>query len=401
MVQARQIDAAGNTSVVSTMPAIEIDTSHDAIDSSLTADTDTGESNTDNITSNDKPTLKGNSESFSSIELTFDTIADETFKVVADHYGDWSLTLTKSLQEGVNDYHVKSIDLAGNETIKSFTVTVDTIAPTTLTLILAEDSGSSDSDNVTNIGQINVEGIEVNGSWQYSIDGGTTWLEGAGDSFVLLEGQYDNTMVQARQIDAAGNTSVVSTMPALEIDTSHDAIDSSLTADTDTGESNTDNITSNDKPTFEGTSEPLSTINLSFDTIAGETFKVTADQYGDWSITLTEALQEGVNDYHVKSVDLAGNVSDNTGSVTLDTQAPSIQWGTLEPEQSATGSVNSEDAGAMVELFDADGNSLGSDMVDNTGHWEIENPGYQSGDTVTISITDIAGNQETEDHNII
>ena len=47
------------------------------------------------------------------------------------------------------------------------------------TVALALDTGASSSDGITNIGTVNVSGLIAGNSWEYSIDGGTTWTAGA------------------------------------------------------------------------------------------------------------------------------------------------------------------------------------------------------------------------------
>ena len=42
----------------------------------------------------------------------------------------------------------------------------------------SSDSGTSDSDRITNDVVVNVNGLESSSSWQYSVDGGATWKEG-------------------------------------------------------------------------------------------------------------------------------------------------------------------------------------------------------------------------------
>ena len=81
-------------------------------------------------------------------------------------------------------------------------------------------------------------------SWEYSINGGSTWNTGSGTSFELT----DNTTfsigdVQVRQTDTAGNlSSATSNAAAITIDSTNAAPTFAL--NTDTGISSSDNITS-------------------------------------------------------------------------------------------------------------------------------------------------------------
>jgi uncharacterized delta-60 repeat protein len=81
----------------------------------------------------------------------------------------------------------------------------DTTAPSAPTLSLAADTGSSNSDGITNNGTVNVGGIEASATWQFVTDGSTNWQNGTGSSFQLPAGTFPAGNVKVRQIDLAGN----------------------------------------------------------------------------------------------------------------------------------------------------------------------------------------------------
>ncbi|MFN5221216.1 MAG: hypothetical protein ACK5FE_10000, partial [Cyanobacteriota bacterium] len=106
---------------------------------------------------------------------------------------------------------VTATDNAGNTTTAADTsnATVDNIAPAAPSFSLATDSGSSSSDGITNVGTVNVTGVESGATWQYTTNGnaGTpTWNTGSGSSFTLAAGTYATGAVRVRQTDLAGNT---------------------------------------------------------------------------------------------------------------------------------------------------------------------------------------------------
>jgi hypothetical protein len=68
---------------------------------------------------------------------------------------------------------------------------------------LAEDSGLSDSDGITNNGLILLSGLEDGASWFYRLDSTSDWLLGIGDS-VSVTRDGDNK-IEFRQVDLAGN----------------------------------------------------------------------------------------------------------------------------------------------------------------------------------------------------
>jgi hypothetical protein len=63
----------------------------------------------------------------------------------------------------------------------------------------ASDPGNEAHDNISNNGTVNISG--VTGNWDYSINGGGSWTQGSGTSFVLAEGTYSVNQVQVRQND--------------------------------------------------------------------------------------------------------------------------------------------------------------------------------------------------------
>ncbi|WP_257010422.1 Ig-like domain-containing protein [Burkholderia ubonensis] len=135
--------------------------------------------------------------------------------------------------EGVNDVQVRQTDIAGNTSDPtSFSFTLDTSAAAP-GVALTADSGSSASDHITNVGTLNLSGVETGATVEYSIDGGHTWST----SFSAVEGVND---VQVRQTDIAGNTSSATSF-SFTLDTSAAAPGVALAVDS--GSSASDHIT--------------------------------------------------------------------------------------------------------------------------------------------------------------
>ncbi|WP_196493185.1 Ig-like domain-containing protein, partial [Burkholderia stagnalis] len=135
--------------------------------------------------------------------------------------------------EGLNDVQVRQTDIAGNTSNPtSFSFTLDTSAAAPAVALIT-DSGSSASDHVTNVGTLNLTGVETGAVVEYSIDGGHTWST----SFSAVEGLND---VQVRQTDIAGNTSVPTSF-GFTLDTSAAAPGVALT--TDSGSNASDHVT--------------------------------------------------------------------------------------------------------------------------------------------------------------
>ncbi|MGP9635440.1 BapA/Bap/LapF family prefix-like domain-containing protein, partial [Halomonas sp. AOP43-A1-21] len=74
----------------------------------------------------------------------------------------------------------------------------DVTAPIAPALALANDTGADDNDGITSDGTVNVGNLEPDATWEYSLDGGDTWIEGVGESFELPDGTYADGDVIAR-----------------------------------------------------------------------------------------------------------------------------------------------------------------------------------------------------------
>ena len=213
-------DIAGNTAVDTTSNEIKFDNS---VPSTPTVDV---------LTTNDiTPTITGTA-----------TLGDnETLKVVVNGAtylnvevvnGIWSVnTKTETVGSGAledfidgDTYDVVAtvINSSNNSTASDSSnneITFDTTLPTLLALSIAKDSGSSNSDNLTNDTTVNVGGIESKSTWQYSLDKGDNWTNGVGTSFELAPNKtYKQDEIQARQVDIAGNE-VITKMTAITTDT--------------------------------------------------------------------------------------------------------------------------------------------------------------------------------------
>src|ERR671925_486386 len=90
------------------------------------------------------------------------------------------------------------------------------------------------------------------------------------------------------------------------------------------GSSSTDNITNDDTPTFNGTAEANSTVEL----FRGGTVSLgttTANGSGQWTRTVA-ALVDGTYSITARATDAAGNTSAASSalSITIDTTAPTV-----------------------------------------------------------------------------
>ncbi|WP_232454881.1 beta strand repeat-containing protein, partial [Burkholderia ubonensis] len=347
-VQVRQIDVAGNTSSATSF-SFTLDTSAAAPGVALT--TDSGSSASDHITNVGTLNLSG-----------VETGATVEYSTDGGH--TWSASF--SATEGLNDIQVRQTDIAGNTSAAtSFSFTLDTSAAAP-GVELAVDSGSSASDHVTNVGTLNLSGVETGATVEYSIDGGHTWST----SFSATEGLND---IQVRQTDIAGNTSSATSF-SFTLDISAAAPGVALT--TDSGSSASDHVTN------------VGTLNLS-GVETGATIEYSTDGGHTWSTSFSAV--EGVNDIQVRQTDIAGNTSSATSfSFTLDTSAaaPGVAL-TTDSGSSAvdhitnvgTLNVTGVESGATVQY-----------SVDNGAHWNTSFSAVEGLNNVQVRQIDVAGN---------
>jgi len=188
-VEVRQTDEAGNAS-----DAALIDFTLDCVlplAPSIALTQDTGSSAIDKLTSNGLLTLDG-IEKGANVEYSSD--------------GGISWTDAFVAMEGQNHVAVRQIDQAGNISDAALVdFTLDCVAPVAPTVALTQDTGSSATDKITNVGTLDVGGAEAGATVEYSNDSGVTWS----GSFAAKEGANS---VSIRQTDAAGNVSGVTTL---------------------------------------------------------------------------------------------------------------------------------------------------------------------------------------------
>ncbi|MEY3042522.1 MAG: hypothetical protein RLZZ174_1604, partial [Pseudomonadota bacterium] len=117
---------------------------------------------------------------------------------------------------------VQVTDAAGNSSALSTakSLTLDTAAPDAPVLSLTQDTGRSSTDFITNNGSITVSGLEAGASYEFSVDGGSTYSAGTGTSFSVAAGTYAEGQVRVRQTDSAGNVSAEGQLTGFTVDDS-------------------------------------------------------------------------------------------------------------------------------------------------------------------------------------
>ena len=228
-VVAKQTDVAGNESAASAALDITVDTTADAAPTGLDlAAADDTNVDTDNITSTTTGlSIAGSGENGSSVQLySWDDAGGDADGSVDDGEltavgtagtvtgGAFSIDI--DLAEGVHAVVAKQTDVAGNESAASaaLDITVDTTADAP-SFALNTDSGSLNSDGITNDATVDVTLAGDMASWEYSVDAGANWATGSGTSFELADDTvYAIGDVQVRQTDTAGNVSTAASNAA-------------------------------------------------------------------------------------------------------------------------------------------------------------------------------------------
>jgi hypothetical protein len=213
-VRAVATDSAGNTSSASIALSFALDTVVATPTLALAADS--GSSGSDRVTNSGVINVNG-------LE------AGGSWEYSSNGGNSWSAGSGSSLTlsgDGPKTVRVRQTDAAGNvsEASAALSVTLDTTAPASPVPTLGSDTGSSASDGITTSGVVNVAGLEPGASWQYSTNGGNSWITGSGSSLTLT-GSGEKS-VQVRQTDAAGNTGAASAALEFTLDSTAPGIGS-------------------------------------------------------------------------------------------------------------------------------------------------------------------------------
>jgi hypothetical protein len=261
------------------------------------------------------------------VGFDIDTMTNTAYAILSPPSGPGGPALyTISLNTGVST-------LAGSHgsigTASVIGLAISTLSPPAApTLSPASDSGSSNSDHVTNVKTPEIQGSALPGALINILANGVIVGQGNADSSgnyaitlsSLADGSY---VIQAVQTTTSGLSSSPSSplTPPLVIETSAPApsIPILLTSD-DTGFSNTDNFTRVTSPIFVGTGEAGDTVNLYANGIL--IGQATVAPNGVYFIQ-SFPLNDGIYQITATETDIASNTSPTAGpaspSFTLDT----------------------------------------------------------------------------------
>ncbi len=422
---AKAKDGAGNTTNSLDL-IIFIDTSAPPIPGTpdLAAGSDSGRSNTDNITNDTSPQFTGSCPDGERISLTSSAVGLLSPVNVFCSGGFYDITVNALFDNVTHSVYAQATDAAGNTSAASggLGVTIDTAAPSapgTPDLAAGSDTGGSDTDNVTSdttpqFAGSCATGDEVN---LYSSVHGVL----SPSDFICSGDFYDITLtsalsatthnITALAIDLAGNVSPYSSALSVTIGSTTPAAPGTpdLASGSDSGVSNTDNITKVTSPQFTGTCTDGDKINLSSNIDGALNPSDTVCSSGSYSITLTSTLTQTTHNITATATNTQGT-SPASGAlgVTVDTTAPA-QPGI--PDLSAgsdTGSSNTDnitsdttpqftgtcESGTVVNIISSTNGSLSPTGTCSGGVYDITVTTVLSQDSHDFTATqaDTAGN---------
>ncbi|MCF7646331.1 Ig-like domain repeat protein [Bacillus subtilis] len=295
-------------------------------------------------TNETKPLFSGTAEANSTLTVMMN--GQEVTKLTVGADGKWTWKPDTALVDGKYDFTFKATDAAGNTSSNSstFTVNVDTVAPTKPLITSIYDNTYPVTGELTNGGYTNdpKARLTITGEpnatviiYDNNVQVGTVTLNSSGTatwtpSANIPEGKHTYTV---KQVDRAGLESEISdpwtinvilNPPLAPVITQ--VIDNK---DMFTGPVNSGGLTNDTKPVVSGTGVPGTTVNLY--TSSGNTFLGSAvvDATGKWTITPTKEIGGGAIQLTATAVDLAGNVSPSSNAWQLSVQTASPNTGTI------------------------------------------------------------------------
>jgi hypothetical protein len=416
------VDLAGNGGPVYAH-AYVLDTAAPAASSQpdLDAASDSGASNTDNVTGVTLPSFSGTAEIGATVRL-FDGGIEIGSTVAAD--GTWHITTSSAtpLNQLPDDspHHITAevTDLAGNHSATSLELEVQVItagpSTTVAGMALSSDSGTA-GDFITNTASQTVSGtlsaiLAAGERVQVSLNNGGSWVDATtavgqntwSRAVTLATGSHD---IQVRVIDAIDNSGTVLTQ-AYTLDAVKPSVSiTSNVAQLKAGETATITFTFSEDPGAGFDASDLTVSGGTLTAISGSGTTRTA------TFTPTSGVDAGTASIAVKVDsydDLAGNLgtAGTTPSLSFDTLAPAAPSAPDLDHASDSGALDTDNithasaqvftgtaaAGATVKLYDSDGTTEIGSATATGGNWSITAALVDAVHTVTAKAFDAAGN---------
>ena len=223
--------------------------------------------------------------------------------------GAWSDGESLTVEDGIREIEFQAFDVAGNETVTSQTVWVDTVKPD----IAVSALGTLGSNNWY-VSPVDLSATAsdatsgVDGSAMVSVDGGATWHS----ALNLGSGVYPDILFRAR--DKAGNENILA--HPVQVDTNLPSISLS------------ENGTMGDAGWY--VSYPTLTASA-----ADETSGIASIQHrldgGAWQAGTSVAVGDGTHTVEIQAFDLAGNTQTTFRVLRADTAPPMVSFSDSMP----------------------------------------------------------------------
>ncbi|MFZ4859316.1 MAG: DUF4347 domain-containing protein, partial [Desulfuromonadaceae bacterium] len=377
-------DLAGNSATATKI--IKIDTTVADPIIALRSDTGTGAGATDLVTS----------DNVVNVTLAADMVSWEynLNDSTGWHAGSGtSFILTSDTTYLATAIQVRQTDLAGNvSTVASNAATwVEDSTVATPTFALNSDTGTA-GDKITSDNVVTVTLASDLASWEYSLNGGSSWTTGSGVSFTMAA---DTTYaaagaIKVRQTDVAGNVSAVGVnAEQWQEDSTVAAPTFALNSDTGTGG---DKITSDNL------------VNVTF-ALDKASWEYSLNGGSNWttgigtSFALADNTTYAANAIQVRQTDIAGNVS--TAAVNAQQwQEDSTVATPVIALHSDTGTADNITSDNVVSVTLASDVASWQYSLDSGGTWSAgSGSSFNMADNTTYAIdairvrqTDVAGN---------
>ncbi|RAV26760.1 hypothetical protein DQE84_01670 [Staphylococcus warneri] len=325
-----------------------------------------------NPVTSDDTTVTGKAEPNSTVTVTF---PDGTTQVTtADASGNYTVNIPANEDfTGGETIKASAKDAAGNKSVDSNVTVTDTTAPNqpTVNQVTSEDktiTGKAEPNSTVTVtfpDGTKVQAITAtDGSYRVAVPTNIDLV--GGETLVVTS------------TDKAGNTSTAANTTVVDVTAPKEPV--------------INDVTSEDK-TITGTSEPNSTVTVTFPD--GTKASATADASGNYTIGIPDSEDlKGGEELPVTATDKAGNTSDKATTVVTDTTAPTVP--SVNPVTSDDTQITGKaEPNSTVTVTFPDGTKA-SGTTDADGNYVIDIPANEDlkgGETLPVTATDKDGNE--------
>jgi outer membrane protein OmpA-like peptidoglycan-associated protein len=351
---------------------------------------DTGTSSTDNLTYDSTPTISITGQSTGDVVTLTASKSGAADATCSYTVGVSTSCTLPALSDGTWSVSASITDLAGNTGMtQQLSMTVDSTppaAPPAPDLLPASDTGSSSTDNVTNDATPAISGLGAADGDTVAVTatksgGGTvacSYVKSASVNSCDLPTMTDGSWaISTTNTDPAGNVSPSSTPLNMTLDTVAPSAPAApdLVAASDTGTSNSDNLTSDSTPSMSGGFVP-----------DGSTVTINGRKADGSTVSCSYVASSTVT-----SCDLP-TMSDGTWSMSATVADPAGNVSTAGPSLDISIDATPPSAPSTPDLLPAsDSGTSNTDNITSDSTPDVSIPGAVVGDTVAVVATSPTG----------